>query len=349
MKKLNTDEFLKKVGQTDLNALSKISLDCVKEFKIGKNYYHSITKSSDFYRVNRNIAHNILERIPLNNASIAYRKGLSYFDLFKPHIGSRYFLRLDIKAFFSSIQLEDVKNSIFPILPDEHLKLPSGKKISLKDFFIMLVSTKSTKNGKIIPVGFSSSPYLANIIFRKIDIQIQEFCLQNSIIYTRYADDMLFSSQTESILHSDYFSTHISFTIAQLKMKLNTQKTLKTAGAISLNGYMIDSEGFFKFSNSRLKGIKKFVYLKNKSVLTDLEIMKKLFLKDLKNLKLSYPNKDAFIEKFCADQITNKAAGYRSFLISLLNFNRNTVCLETEHKKQIEDYIKKLNSILASD
>ena len=261
-----------------------------------------------------------LKEFPLNNASIAYKKGLSYFDFFKPHIGNKCFLRLDIKSFFPSIQLEDVKDSIFPILPDEHIELPSGKKISLKDFFIMLVSADSTKNGKIIPVGFASSPYLANIIFRKIDIQIQEFCLQNSIIYTRYADDMLFSSQTESMLHSDYFSRHISFTIAQLKMKLNAQKTLKTTGAISLNGYMLYSEGFFKFSNSRLKDIKKFVYLKNKSGLTNLEIMKKLFIKDLKNLKLNYPNKDAFIEKFCADQITNKAAGYRSFLISLLNF-----------------------------
>ena len=48
------------------------------------------------------------------------------------------------------------------------------------------------RGNNILPIGFPSSPVISNIIFRKIDILIQKYCENKKIIYTRYADDMLF-------------------------------------------------------------------------------------------------------------------------------------------------------------
>jgi len=44
--------------------------------------------------------------------------------------------------------------------------------------------------------GFPTSPSLANIVLRGFDKQISEYCDENDIAYTRYADDLTFSSKT---------------------------------------------------------------------------------------------------------------------------------------------------------
>ena len=63
-----------------------------------------------------------------------------------------------------------------------------------------LVTLKLPKNSKnlefagqsILPIGFKTSPVVSNVVFRKFDILIEKFCAQHDILYTRYADDMLF-------------------------------------------------------------------------------------------------------------------------------------------------------------
>lgn len=53
-----------------------------------------------------------------------------------------------------------------------------------------------THNG-ILPQGAPSSPALANIIFNPIDQQILNSISTKDITYTRYADDLIFSSSHE--------------------------------------------------------------------------------------------------------------------------------------------------------
>ena len=49
-----------------------------------------------------------------------------------------------------------------------------------------------TLNGSL-PQGAPTSPYLSNLIFKKIDDQISQFCRSKNINYTRYSDDLTFS------------------------------------------------------------------------------------------------------------------------------------------------------------
>jgi len=44
--------------------------------------------------------------------------------------------------------------------------------------------------------GFPTSPSLANIVLKGFDKQITEHCEKHDIVYTRYADDLTFSSKT---------------------------------------------------------------------------------------------------------------------------------------------------------
>jgi hypothetical protein len=46
--------------------------------------------------------------------------------------------------------------------------------------------------------GFPTSPYIANIVLRGFDVKIQKIAEDNGCIYSRYADDLTFSSKTHS-------------------------------------------------------------------------------------------------------------------------------------------------------
>jgi hypothetical protein len=351
MNKFTLDILQQKLEIKDFSELYSFDRKVIKEIKIGKNYYYKISPTSDLYRLNKKFSEHFLSKYPLNDCSVAYRKKLSYFDFFKPHIINNHFVRLDIKSFFPSIQEEDVNNAILSYFPDDKVDIGLKKKIPLPQLLSSILYCEIPKKGKIIPVGFPTSPFIANIVFRKVDIQIQEFCSKHNVVYTRYSDDLLFSSNNKNLIHSEYFENHISFVIAQLKMKLNSKKTIKTSSSISLNGYQISNinkVNYFSFSHKRLKDINHFIHLKTKRNLSNVDVMKKLYKTDLNRLKLVYKNKSAFIKKFCDSQIFNKAAGYRSFLISLIQYDNKNACIERQHKTKLISLIDEMNKILDS-
>jgi len=46
------------------------------------------------------------------------------------------------------------------------------------------------------PQGFPTSPYIANIVLRAFDEKMARIAVENNCVYTRYADDLSFSSKT---------------------------------------------------------------------------------------------------------------------------------------------------------
>ena len=55
-----------------------------------------------------------------------------------------------------------------------------------------------------LPHGAVTSAYLANLICRRLDFRIAGYCNKRDIVYTRYADDMFFSSDNMHVLKSIY-------------------------------------------------------------------------------------------------------------------------------------------------
>lgn len=50
-----------------------------------------------------------------------------------------------------------------------------------------------------LPQGAPTSSSLSNIIMKKFDHSVSDFCKNNAIRYTRYADDMTFSGDFDEI------------------------------------------------------------------------------------------------------------------------------------------------------
>jgi RNA-directed DNA polymerase len=358
MKKINKQFFQVKIKNIIIDGnIPEISQESINEFKIGKNYFYEIKENQNLVDIQKWLNDYLQEKIPLNNAAVAFRKNCSYLHLFEPHIKNYHFLRLDIRSFFHSINVDHIKNVFKEYFENDFID--HNKNQTLLDAFINIITYKiplesnneKFRNKQVLPMGFITSPVISNIIFRKLDILIQKICFERNIIYTRYADDMLFSSdKTNSYIHSENFENEINILLSQMNFKLNKNKTLKAKNTISLNGYTIQYSKFSKFimqvneklinevrlSNKKIDIIRKIIYMiENKT--PPQYILKKLF-----NYELSTRIPHDKAKKYYQDQLINKLTGYRSYLLSIMIFHGKYQCCQ---QNTIAKYKKILNDL----
>lgn len=96
----------------------------------------------------------------------------------KPHVGKKVVVSMDLKDFFTSIY----KKKVF----DYFLELGYDKEI------VDCLTSLCCLN-RSCPQGAPTSPTLSNIIFRPVDEKISNYCNNNHLTYSRYADDITVS------------------------------------------------------------------------------------------------------------------------------------------------------------
>jgi len=131
------------------------------------------------------ILRNILDGIKVTENATGFRKGLNVLYNAECHRDNRYFLCLDIEDFFPSISYAKVY-TIF-------------KSLGYNSHVSHIFSSLCTCQGKL-PQGAVSSPALSNIICIRLDHRITGYVGKRNVTYTRYADDMVFSSMSPSRL-----------------------------------------------------------------------------------------------------------------------------------------------------
>ena len=124
----------------------------------------------------------ILEKLPVAKYATAYQKGSKISKNAAPHIGKRYLLKLDITDFFNSISFEQVYSAAF------------NTRYFPKQIGVLLTEL-CCRNDSLVQ-GAPTSPTLSNIVMRNFDNNIGQWCQNRNIAYTRYCDDMTFSSDT---------------------------------------------------------------------------------------------------------------------------------------------------------
>lgn len=354
MKKITKSELIRIINSnlTSIDIQEEIDYSKITELKLGKNFIYTLENYPELSNIQRRLNKFFLNKIEISNCAVAYRTNYSYYHLLEPHRHNYNFLRIDIKSFFYSIDLELLKECFISYFDDDSFDY-LDENLNLLNIFIKLITLKlpvTADNiefrGKIIlPIGFITSPSVSNIFFRKLDILIQKYCSEKNIEYTRYADDMLFSSGKNSeFLHSETFMKEMKIILLKMKLKINEKKTLKKKHTISLNGYTLQYSNFkndggvileenineIRLSNKKTIIINKFIIMVNKKKLDSVIILKKLF-------NLSYPTKKQTI-----DQLLNKATGYRSFLLSIIVFNNK---YKSTSSQTISKYLKIINNL----
>ncbi|ALC04836.1 hypothetical protein CDES_01850 [Corynebacterium deserti GIMN1.010] len=150
------------------------------------------------------ILYNVLPNLELNDASFAYTSGRSIVDCAQRHVGARWILKLDLKDFFDSVS----EKSIYRIF----LNLGYEKLVSLElarlctrvtpnsprfggnlDKYETIFDYRHPAQGQL-PQGAPTSGALANAAMFRIDCALQKLARKHSYTYTRYSDDLVFST-----------------------------------------------------------------------------------------------------------------------------------------------------------
>lgn len=144
----------------------------------------------------------------------------------KFHVNKKYILCMDILNFFPSIKKEMVFAALRKKYPDTELAYKLSK--------------LCTFNNRL-PQGAPTSPALSNLVFTPIDEKIKTLCNKKLVNYSRYADDLTFSSDNKQILINMISS--ISHVLFQYGFLLNKKKTRIRSGKhrITVTGLIINS------------------------------------------------------------------------------------------------------------
>jgi len=129
--------------------------------------------------VQRRILDNLLIRIPRSASSFGQAKGRTIKDNAKVHARSKFIIKLDIKDFYPSIH------------STKAYKFFIEKQECSPDVARMLTSL--TTYNYSLPLGTSTSPMLADLIVKPIDVRINGMANKVGLKYTRYVDDLTMS------------------------------------------------------------------------------------------------------------------------------------------------------------
>lgn len=309
-----TEEELKKVLKDKAKAYHKFKV--INKKRNSLRTIHGIVLNSDIYRMQRNLQKYIFNNFYFPSNVYGFIKHKNYIDYLVPHctnVGKKYFLRLDIKNFFDTISVDQLQECLSYYFDE---KCDDNEKRFIIDSIISIV----TINDKLIQ-GAITSPSLSNLVFRRLDIRIERFCENNNVVYTRYADDLLFSSYDETA-HKNYFLNMISSILKSYGFRLNYDKTLKMYDELSINGYVIGKD--IRLSRKKYEAVNYVLFYLEKN-------------------NTSNPMSRSF--KYT---LINLLAGYRSLFIQVLR-NTNDEKRKTALKKKISRIEKGIDQLIETN
>jgi RNA-directed DNA polymerase len=186
------------------------------------------------------VMENVLSSYPVHPAAMAYRKNRGILDNAKAHASRSFLLKLDFKDFFHSIRAEDFR---------QFLNAKSPERFTSDEASLLtraLFWNRERKGKLILSIGAPSSPLLSNLILYDFDTAVQTYCAAKKIRYTRYADDLTFSTNTPRVLRT--LEQQIAKICRQLKsptLRLNKAKTVHASrgGSRRVTGLVLSNDG----------------------------------------------------------------------------------------------------------
>lgn len=179
-----------------------------------KSHYHTFTvpkksgglrtisaPKSKLKRLQHWILTNILDIMPVGEYAHGFVVGKSICTNAQPHIGKDIVINIDLKNFFPTITYKRVKGLFSKLGYSEQIstvlalictEIPCDKvEMDGVEYFVQ-------KSERILPQGSPASPAISNLIAFRLDKKIKGLASKYNFIYTRYADDLTFSTSADN-------------------------------------------------------------------------------------------------------------------------------------------------------
>lgn len=161
--------------------------------------------------IQRRLLDEVVSRVPPHDAARGFRRGGSVASYATPHAGRRIVVRLDLESFFASVTvgrvygiwrtagypepvahgLAGLMTSVLPLAAWQAVPRPAD--VGLLDAHWRLGRRLAAPH---LPQGAPTSPAVANLAAYGLDVRLTALARAWGGRYTRYADDLAFSSAT---------------------------------------------------------------------------------------------------------------------------------------------------------
>lgn len=250
--------------------------------KLCHYHYSWLPKRSGGYRliaspkarlcaIQRMILRGILDHVPPHAAAHGFRRHHSCLSYVAPHIDKAVVLRMDLHNFFGSIPAARV-NALFKTLgyPEATARylaglctnrIPPGVALQIPgaaaDFSLPWQEHQNLSQPHL-PQGAPTSPALANLCARHLDLRLSALAEKLGAHYTRYADDLAFSGGEAVRGKVEKFQAHIAAIAIAENFTINFRKTrtMHRSDRQMLTGIVINAQpNLQRTEYDRLKAI----------------------------------------------------------------------------------------------
>lgn len=205
--------------------------------------------------IQRVIHNDILSKLPVHTSVYAYRKGINLKNHALAHRKGNFITRLDFRNFFNSIDAADIRKYI----TNNYSHIDSKWSHNDTELLVKLVCFKGA-----LTIGSPTSPALSNCICHQLDEKTSIFCCEHNISYTRYADDLYFSTIEQNLLFS------ISHQIIKIlraidypkNLWLNKKKTIHSSKKHlrKVTGLVLTPEGNISLGRDKKRMVRSLIF-----------------------------------------------------------------------------------------
>ncbi|MHA1898166.1 MAG: reverse transcriptase family protein, partial [Promethearchaeota archaeon] len=178
------------------------------------------------------ILENILNKVKLNEYCTAFKPGSSIVDNASPHVGAKTLVKIDLKDFFPSIKLEQV------------IQVFNGFGFNKPVAGVLARLCSDYYKGKVfLPQGAPTSPMIANLYASKLDIRLAGLWANHGFRYTRYADDLTFSSYREDVdVGKLIFATYEIIKDEKLEPNYKKTRVYRSGNRMEVTGIVVNQK-----------------------------------------------------------------------------------------------------------
>lgn len=199
-----------------------------------------------------------IQQFPIHSSAMAYRKGMSIKQNAIAHKNNPYLLKLDLENFFNSIS-----DKMFWEVWESILPLPSDQDKHILENLLFWCPSKKTGGTLVLSIGAPSSPLVSNFFMYQFDCAVSNLCVEKEIIYTRYADDLTFSTKNKDSLF--VVPKLVKEKLTELfggAIRINRKKTRFSSKAHNrhVTGITITNDGALSLGRARKRYIKHLVH-----------------------------------------------------------------------------------------
>lgn len=171
-----------------------------------------------------------------SEVAMGFTSGRSVLNNAQVHVGHNYVFNIDLKDFFPSIPQARVwkRLQLVPFnFSQEIANILAG----------LCCSFDEKVNANVLPQGSPASPLLTNAICDKLDRRMKGVAKRFGLHYSRYADDMTFSSMHNVYQEGSEFRMEIQRIISEQGFHMNESKTRlqKTGSRQEVTGLTVNA------------------------------------------------------------------------------------------------------------